>query len=756
MEATEERDRSFHSHPPLLQARNLSRSPHTTPRNVIAPDVTTTPSTEPTEAPRQQFTPHQRPTAVSNTRHEFSTSAAKYVVADDDVGAITEQAKPVNVPVSQGGRYHSRFRTISVSVPRYVSQVTRRTTQIFVEARKTYKHVSLQQFMAYMLLLFGMLSECTTPAPRFNVPIGIALFMTSITLLDHRPVIAGLCIASFVDIAWLLRPQEESFNGHFQVKFTRIASFSLAVCLAVKIWLIFSTYSDMGPEPDEDNAAAASTSASQPSVQLWRHHIKYYFPRKTLPRRSHLSFEVLMRVMALIWIHGLSGVALFFLSVIATMFYSDAEQIQSTSVGLPLNLAMIFRSATILTCYFVATNHMDYYGCLKLSGCSVLAKCDERSAGDVVLKYNAKWMRMLQRVKVLDGLMGVYLVFVMYAAFHSGTFFSSDQVTVILGLTAAIILLMDFWTPLLIMVVARCGVLLHKHHRRGTVNVDPYFPNQLEWEEEKDGNSSSSSSSSSGSPGRSSLDELSSNSSSEFSSSSSSSGSKARRRRRRMRKRNVLKSARAPLIPAGRRPLSTPIVDAQALEVEREDALELLETARSSGKGVWIRHWDEASRRAYLVHSATGEAVWEVVQKSESTDRQSKTSSRRHEAQSLPVSARQEKKTGLETTARANSPTRKSSFLPFRSRLGLLHVLLAQLNSPMSLCSTQPSSFPCGKQRQMRATSFAELRGFLTGKTWNCICAVMRLPWSRMGLIRPTCAQCTSTLRYLSLQTSSS
>lgn len=194
-----------------------------------------------------------------------------------------------------------------------------------------------------------------------------------------------------------------------------------------------------------------------------------------------------------------------------------------------------------------------------------------------------------------------------------------------------------------------------------------------------------------------------------------------------MKKRSVRRSTRAPLIPAGRRPLSTPIVDAQALEVERQDALELLETARSSGKGVWIRHWDEGSCRAYLVHSATGEAVWEVVvQNSENTARKPKSSSRRHEAQSLPESGRRDKNTRRETTTvRANSPPTSDS------EVVISPVSLTQRTSVRAVANsrTELSNVPL-----LDPTEFLALWE-ATPDAGNFICRVTKIPhWQDLEL----------------------
>ncbi|TYZ61701.1 hypothetical protein PybrP1_005713 [[Pythium] brassicae (nom. inval.)] len=404
--------------------------------------------------------------------------------------------------------------------------------------RLLHRQLTFQQKIAYVLILAGMLSESATPAPRYNVPIGIFMFMHSTSRFDHRMVVAGLCLAIVIDLVWLLRPQERSFNGYFLVQYTNYVLATLGICTLIKIWLVFFTYSDLGPEPlssseqqleqqlgDSPDQHQSSPPPPGRHHPLW-HHIKFFFPRKTYPRCSHLSFEVLMRTLALIWLHGLCGVALFVLGVLSAMLYSGKVQLRSAALGAPLHLMMLIRSATTLASYFIATQHMSYDGCLRLFGCHKIAEIGEDggSGTDVVLKYNKRWLRRVQRVKFLDALVGAYFVLVFYSAFHSGQFFAGSGLTAVLIVTGLVVLVLDFWTPLLILVVAKCGAMLHTHHRRGTVDVDPYYPNQLEWEEndesddQKSGSSSDSDASSS-SGGRSSDD------SSLFSSSSSSKSS---------------------------------------------------------------------------------------------------------------------------------------------------------------------------------------------------------------------------------------
>lgn len=645
---------AFH---PSLQRKNAATPRATTPRNLVFPEPS---SSELSVAQAHVYTPIDANRFSNAAQQEESDqdvhrrnrqafasnvplSARKYLTPrqDDDPPAVQPMASPESAQ-------HQHRRLAVIAPPRnlrgkiqfYCLRALQSIKPSCRAIRLLHRQLHFQQKIAYVLILCGMLSESATPAPRYNVPIGIAVFTHSTSRFDHRVVVSGLCLAILVDFVWLLRPQEGSFNGYFRVQYDNFTHACLGLCSLIKVWLVFSTYSDLGPEPlahaSGADAEQQAIAATRPHHRLW-HHVKFFFPRKTYPRCSHLSFEVLMRTLALVWIHGLCGVALLVLGIVSAMFYTGKVQFRSMAFGAPLHLMMIIRATTTLATYFVATQHMSYHGCLKLFGCHRLAAMDEGEDGsDIVLKYNKRWLQRMQRVKAVDALAGVYFVLVFYSAFHSGQFFAGSGLTAVLVITGVVVLVLDFWTPLLIMVVAKCGALLHAHHKRGTVDIDPYYPNQLEWEDANDDASDSSSSSdsdSSSSGGRSSSSRGSSSDSSLSSTSSggySTSASRIRRQRsRRLRRRAKREARRAgsrkPLLShSSRRDESLPIVDAhkvlssRVLDSAEQQQQRLLAatspvtSSRTSG-GIWVRHWHEASGRSYLVHSITGESVWEIM-----------------------------------------------------------------------------------------------------------------------------------------------
>jgi hypothetical protein len=445
--------------------------------------------------------------------------------------------------------------------------------------------------------MVGILSECTVPAPRYNVPIGILILTSTTSKFDHKLMVAGLWLMILLDFFWLLRPQEAAFNGYFDKKIELFTELCLVICVMIKVWLVFSTYFELGPEPDE-NIAGKSKDDDTEESKAWK-RFKYFFPRKTLPRRSFLSYEVLMRCLALIWIHGVCGIILLGLGIVSASLYSGKTQFRHVSFGIPLHLMMIFKGLTSLVTFFFASSKMNYYGCLKLSGCDRLAEYDESNAGEIILKYGAKWATNVQRAKMVDAITGFYMLFVLYSSFHSGPLYSG-AVTIILILTAIALLIIDFWTPVLIMVVVRCGSILQMHYKRGTPDTDPYFPNQLEWEHESDGLDSSSGSE----------QEYAANDGVSNKSSSCTENEKKDSRRENYQSYSHRDSNHH---------LPTTSIRKQA--AKKKGSILILDSTvdsktidliSSNGEAVWMRYWDE-THRPYLVHSATGESVWEMM-----------------------------------------------------------------------------------------------------------------------------------------------
>lgn len=524
------------------------------------------------------------------------------------------------------------------SVTLLVRELPIRIKKAARSSKHAYDHATLQQIIAYALLLSGMLSEAFTPIPRHNTPLGVLLFVVPASQFPHRLVVSGLGAGVLVDIFWLLRPQEASFNGYFASKFVNAAQLALAACALVKLWLIFSAYFDLHEVEEADETSRkgrrATTSPLQPgSHRLWD-QIKYIFPRKTLPKRSHLSFEVLMRVFALVWLHGVLGALLLTLALIAASMYSTRPQFRTKPLGLPLHIAMLFKTATTLLAYFCVTHRMSYRGCLGLTIGGITGFRANRD--DIVLKYNKVWLQRVQRAKVLDTLAGVYALLALFMASHHGEGVATPSVQTLLAFTAVSLLILELWTPLLILTAAKCGARLHELHRLGEDGVDdPYFPNQGQWSDDED-DGSDDDSDDDDSDG----DDDSSGDGDEDSDGDSTrrvSGISLRERQRRSgRGRDSERSSRR--LDQNRRPSRRQLLreededdddseeDRDGIQSARCSSLAIVDAdevphraggslaAGSLANGpVWVRHFDPSSDRPFLVHSITGESVWEIV-----------------------------------------------------------------------------------------------------------------------------------------------
>ncbi|GMF57494.1 unnamed protein product [Phytophthora fragariaefolia] len=596
--------------------KSSGRSSSSTPRNVVAPDLS-------------DIASGQLPTAPLAERVRIAGSARKYLQSDSPSSSTTvpdQQVKTsAKAPRSLRGKLH-----FYIGDGKDAAGAAR-------SVRRALGNLSLQQAIALVLLLAGMISESGTPAPRYNVPIAIGLILLPAATEDdavgylkrehHRLFITGLALATGVDFVWLMRPQEGAFNAYFVESIKSYTDIAIAVCALAKVSLIFCSYLelvDTEPPLDEGNEDTyEAPPVPPPSFRLWD-KVKFFFPRRTLPKRAQLSIEVLHRVLVLAWIHLVCGALLLALGLMATIWYSGRTQFRVSPVGIPLYIMLLLKSATTLLTYLTISHRLNYDACLELYGLkqrdpsSRVREVDGvqmRLPQEPVLAYNREWLRRIQRAKVLDGIAGGYLILVFYAALRSGMIIGGQGVPTMLACIAVVQLVLDAWTPLLILVAARCGSALHALHHRGIPGTDPLFPPQLRWEDSDDEEDSDSDDTDSGEQ------ESEEESDGDLSYHSSSSSGDADRTPAERRARRLLhRQRRLERLRASPRDPQLPIVDADAIEGSHTarsvsdiaTARDVVENANSSGKGAWVRHWHEASRRAYLVHSLTGEAVWEM------------------------------------------------------------------------------------------------------------------------------------------------
>lgn len=587
-------------------SKSSGRASSCTPRNLVVPDLT---DTDKMPLPISPF-----------VKSPFVPGAArKYIHTDDPssqlraikIKAITR----LQAPRSLRGRlyYYCGDRKGVAGAAR--------------SARRALSHLSFQQRIAFFMLLAGMLSESGTPAPRYNVPIAVSLIIYPLVTEDdaipceyHRIYNTGLALATVIDFLWLMRPQEKAFNGYFEESLKSFTDVWIALCAFAKISLISCSYLELIdtelPLDDKGGSSSKAFSPSPPSFHLWN-QLKFFFPRRTLPRRAQLSLEVLHRVLVLTWIHLTCGLLLFALGLISTAFYSERTQFRVSPLGIPLYVMLLLKSATTLLTFFTVSYRINYDACLELYGLrsrDFHTKVREGNGSQLrlpqqpVLAYNRTWLHRVQRAKAVDGIAGCYLLLVFYTALRSGQAVGGRGVSAMLVCIALVQLILDVWTPLLILVVGRCGIALYALHRRGIPGTDPLFPPQLCWDEsdEEDEDSDDTRASDNGSAD------------SSLSSSSDDSAKKSPAERR--ARRHCHRLGRPEEECGYKREHRLPIVDVDAVQGDQTarsasdiaTAREIVELGNTSGKGAWVRHWHEISARAYLVHSITGETVWEA------------------------------------------------------------------------------------------------------------------------------------------------
>ncbi|KAG2825353.1 hypothetical protein PC112_g9707 [Phytophthora cactorum] len=295
-------------------SKSSGRSSSSTPRNLIVPDLT-------------DIGEAQLPTAPPEGGLPVSGPARKYLQTDGSSGPPVEPKHKIStrakVPRSLRGKLH------------FYCGDGKAAAGAVRSARRALGHLSLQQGIAFLMLLAGMLSESGTPAPRYNVPIAIGLILLPATEDDslqrehHRLYITGLALATAIDFVWLMRPQEGAFNGYFVESTKSFTDVGIALCSFAKISLIFCNYLELvdsePPLDDDSEEARKAPPIPPPSFRLWD-KLKFFFPRRTLPRRSQLSLEVLYRVLVLAWIHLICGLLLLGLGLISTAWYSGRTQ----------------------------------------------------------------------------------------------------------------------------------------------------------------------------------------------------------------------------------------------------------------------------------------------------------------------------------------------------------------------------------------------------------------------------------------------
>lgn len=334
--------------------------------------------------------------------------------------------------------------------------------------------------------MLAMVNEAVLPTPKYNFPIAAVLTQLDDRAVSGKYVLTGMCMTTLIDLFWLMRPKEASYGAYFGSGFVSYFKLTLTGCVVLKLWLIFSVYFYLHPESD---------TPKKYKSRLWTSW-KFFFPRQTLPRRENLSYEVVMRVVAILWIHAIGGIALLILAFITMTQYTQRYRIQNVLFGIPLHLIMLIKATSTFITLAIASGNVQWRGCLRVYGCLSLpfvSRDKRQPKRKPIVKYQKSWAKRIQFFKIADVIIGAYMALVLYSTTHDTVHLPFGMVFAI-GITQILGILLDVWSSLLILVVYRCAKVLHSIYKTDEhEDIDVYMPKQLDHIYDEDDSDSSGS-----------------------------------------------------------------------------------------------------------------------------------------------------------------------------------------------------------------------------------------------------------------------
>ncbi|OQR83048.1 hypothetical protein ACHHYP_15162 [Achlya hypogyna] len=432
---------------------------------------------------------------------------------------------------------------------------------------RTLLSLHTHEWMAYLLIVFGLIGECTTPGPRYNVAIGTLLLTVPVKKIELHLTTTGMVFAIVVDLFWLCRPDELSYSATFPWQLTSFCRVWGSLCMLLKVWLSLSVYWYLEPQLK----TAPSERPPKPQHLKWQvvlDRARFFFPTTVLPPPAQMSRAVLLRIVALLYIYCVGGAVLFALGIVSCFSFTMYPQFQQTPLGIPLHYMILASGAatTATLLLFLSNLHTPIWRCL-----SLLWRLSSYTGPlvhwhGVGYTNDLNWIKMVTTAKLVDSCCGLYLLLVLYGAFHHGSSFYSG-VTAVLVLATAITVLLQAWVPLLLLVLYKFIGTMEQTHR----DFDSYHLLPRNWaaedhatDAEADGTNASSAS------------EASSSDESSSSDSSSSTGDHDAQSHHRRRRRNTTKRQEPGVV----------------------------------APDVWLRYHD-AYHRAYVRNSVTGETFWD-------------------------------------------------------------------------------------------------------------------------------------------------
>ncbi|EQC35219.1 hypothetical protein SDRG_07448 [Saprolegnia diclina VS20] len=607
------------AHPFAPHAGDGPKMPPTSPRPVITPSLRATPRSAPTPSAvaQQSSTPRSvrfadesltPPALTPEPSHELPkvsppkasvlgtrrSASKKYAITElQESGSDDAEDKPKDVALEDDLELPG-FDP-SMPKPKLKLKLTRQLTFQQRQRRQIRKHkrvllatshslfafasfwfrtlVSLHthEWMAYLLIVFGLLGECTTPGPRYNVAIGALLLTVPVKKIELHLTTTGMVVAILVDLFWLCRSDERSYGAIFPWQLTSFCRVWTALCMLLKVWLSLSVYWYLDPQLK----TTPSQRPLKPFHLKWQvllDRARFFFPTTILPPPTQMSRAVLLRIVALLYIYCLGSVVLLFLGIIACFSFTMYPQFQVASLGIPLHYMLLTSGVASMAALllFLSNLHTPIWRCLSLLWRLASYTGPLIHWHGVGYTNDLNWIKMVTIAKLVDACCGLYLFLVLYASFHQGTSFYGG-VTALLLIATGFNVLLQCWVPLLLLVLYKFISVMEQTHR----DYDTYHLLPRNWDAEDHAveNSSSDDEDASDSDGT-----------NESSSSSASSASS--------------ESDSAPSISEN--------------EADSSHARRRRRHARPSAPpaDVWVRHHD-AYDRAYVRNTITGETFWD-------------------------------------------------------------------------------------------------------------------------------------------------
>ncbi|CAK4869070.1 hypothetical protein Ae201684P_021931 [Aphanomyces euteiches] len=415
---------------------------------------------------------------------------------------------PVKLKFKRQHTFQQRQRRAIKKHAKVLAATSHSVWQFLLILWRTWRAVHTHEFIAYALIIFGILSESLTPSPRYNVPIGTVLLSMSIDKIELKLLTTGLLLAIIMDIVWLCRHEEASYNATFSYNVSSLCRLWAACCLAMKAWLTISIYWFLDPHKMSTQYPTVATARRLRRLAFQK--IGYFFPTTNLPPLADLSRHTLLRVVALLWIHVVAGLTLLALGLVSCVSYTMYPQFRSASLGIPLHYMILLKGGTTMSTVFLFLSHLKVsaWKCLKLLVSLGSFQGPLIHWHGVGYGQDHSWLKTLQFLKTIDVFCGCYLLLVLYSAFHHGSGFY-EGVMAVLTLSTFLCVVLECWVPLLCLVVYKfVGVMEQVHReydvykllpRNWTANDDDDDGGESSSDDQTSDGDSSSSSSSSGS-----------------------------------------------------------------------------------------------------------------------------------------------------------------------------------------------------------------------------------------------------------------